>query len=395
MIPRLTRMFSRTEQKDLGAVKETHAKGSSFDPGKDGGDGRPPPSRPSLGFSGEKTTHKRPSDTPHPRHNRFEIYPDGSHAHFPELSKPRKKSFEIFCDTPEGGRDHHGTHPQPSPMPFLIERQRSKREPPESDKERDSTGPANLAGKYGKYLEVVGHGASGIVRISHTPDPANADGGELLYAVKEFRRRSEERFEKYQRRLTSEFYISSALQHPNIIHTLDLIQDSKGDFCEVMEYCAGGDLHAFIITAGLLPAAEGDCFFKQLMRGVEYLHEMGVAHRDLKPENLLLTAHGGLKISDFGYALCFRTASETEARMVTGLCGSMPYIAPEAFGTREYDPRAVDVWACGIVYMAMRTGQHLWRIARKDEDEFYQEYLQGRKEEDGYAPIETLQRVNL
>src|SRR5262249_44853318 len=153
----------------------------------------------------------------------------------------------------------------------------------------------------------------------------------LLYAVKEFGRRPEETFEKYRRRLTSEFYISSSLHHPNVVHTLDLIQDTKGDFCEVMEYCAGGDLHTFIITAGILKVAEADCFFKQLMRGVEYIHEMGIAHRDLKPENLLLTAHGSLKISDFGYGECFRTAFETEVHMTTGLCGSVPYIAPEAF----------------------------------------------------------------
>ena len=43
--------------------------------------------------------------------------------------------------------------------------------------------------------------------------------------------------------------------------------------------------------------------------------------------------------------------------------------------------------------MAMRTGRHLWRVARKDEDEFYQRYLEGRKQDDGYAPIETLHRV--
>jgi protein-serine/threonine kinase len=86
-------------------------------------------------------------------------------------------------------------------------------------------------------------------------------------------------------------------------------------------------------------------------------------------------------------------AWEKEAHMTAGLCGSAPYIAPEEYVEKEFDPRAVDVWATGVIYMAMRTGRHLWRVARKDEDEFYQRYLEGRKHEDGYAPIETLHRV--
>jgi protein-serine/threonine kinase len=86
-------------------------------------------------------------------------------------------------------------------------------------------------------------------------------------------------------------------------------------------------------------------------------------------------------------------AWEKEAHMTAGLCGSAPYIAPEEYVDKEFDPRAVDVWATGVIYMAMRTGRHLWRLAQKDEDEFYERYLEGRRDEDGYAPIEILHRV--
>lgn len=130
------------------------------------------------------------------------------------------------------------------------------------------------------------------------------------------------------------------------------------------------------------------------MHGVEYMYEMGVAHRDLKPENLLLTAHGVLKIADFGNAECFRMAWETDSHMVTGLCGSAPCIAPEEYVDEEFDARAVDIWATGVIYMAMRIGRHLWRRAKKDEDETYERYLEDRRNEDGYGPIETLHRVS-
>ena len=80
--------------------------------------------------------------------------------------------------------------------------------------------------------------------------------------------------------------------------------------------------------------------------------------------------------------------------MTAGLCGSAPYIAPEEYVDKEFDPRAVDVWACGIIYMAMRTGRHLWRVAQKGEDEFFDRYLEDRKQEEGYRPIEVLRRVS-
>ncbi|AET38444.1 serine/threonine protein kinase SAT4 Ecym_2744 [Eremothecium cymbalariae DBVPG len=247
----------------------------------------------------------------------------------------------------------------------------------------------SFAEKYGRCQEVIGKGAFGVVRICHKK---GFNGEETLYAVKEFKKRPSENPEKYSRRLTSEFCISSSLKHPNIIETLDLFQDAKGDYCEVMEYCSGGDLFTLIIAAGKLEYMEADCFFKQMIRGVVYMHDMGVCHRDLKPENLILTSKGLLKITDFGNGECFRMAWEKDIHLSGGVCGSSPYIAPEEYTHEEFDPRPVDIWACGTIYMAMRTGRQLWRTAQK-EDEFYARYLKGRKDEGGYEPIEQLKRA--
>ncbi|SCU98943.1 LADA_0H16336g1_1 [Lachancea dasiensis] len=250
---------------------------------------------------------------------------------------------------------------------------------------------ACFAEKYGRCQEVVGKGAFGVVRICHKKSQ-DEPNGEKLFAVKEFRRKPTESPEKYSRRLTSEFCISSSLKHTNIIMPLDLFQDAKGDYCQVMEYCYGGDLFTLIIAAGRLEYMEADCFFKQLIRGVVYMHDMGVCHRDLKPENLLLTSNGVLKITDFGNSECFRMAWEKDIHLSGGVCGSSPYIAPEEYTHEEFDPRPVDIWACGVIYMAMRTGRQLWSTAQK-EDEFFSRYLTGRKDEAGYEPIEKLKRA--
>lgn len=255
-------------------------------------------------------------------------------------------------------------------------------------KQKDSL---SFVEKYGHCQEVLGKGAFGVVRICHKKS-ANKKDLESLYAVKEFKKRNNESSEKYSKRLTAEFCISSSLHHPNIVATLDLFQDAKGDYCEVMEYCAGGDLFTLIIASGKLEYMEADCFFKQLIKGVVYMHDVGVCHRDLKPENLLLTSNGILKITDFGNSECFKMAWEKDIYLSGGICGSTPYIAPEEYTQEEFDPRPVDIWACGVIYMAMRTGRQLWNTAKKD-DKFYLKYLKARKEKDGYEPIENLKRA--
>ncbi|GAB7322800.1 hypothetical protein MBLNU13_g05369t1 [Cladosporium sp. NU13] len=323
---------------------------------------------------------------------RFWIDENNEHQHYLRSAKRQEKLSDMFRDFLTGKkREHHEEQPL-SLMSNWVDQIKSEKHRLASDQKGGPNNTVTLVQKYGKCQEVVGRGAFGIVRIAHKTDPTDSKH-EQLYAVKEFRRRPQEDQKKYSKRLNSEFCISSSLRHPNVIHTLDLLADAKGDYCEVMEFCAGGDLYSLVLAAGKLEVAEADCYFLQLMRGVEYIHEMGVAHRDLKPENLLLTTHGAIKITDFGNGECFRMAWETEAHMTAGLCGSAPYIAPEEYIEREFDPRPLDVWACGVIYMAMRTGRHLWRVAKKDEDEFYEAYIRGRKSEEGYTPIETLHRA--
>jgi len=325
----------------------------------------------------------------HGQPRRFWMTPDGLHEHQLKVIKRNAKLKDMLRNLWE--KRDKGHEEQPLTLMADWVAQKRTEEKATTDQRGGPSQSQTLVQKYGKCQEIVGHGAFGIVRVAHKTD-AKDPKREQLFAVKEFRQRPGESSRKYQKRLTSEFCLSSSMQHPNVIHTLDLLQDDKGDYCEVMEYCAGGDLYTLILAAGNLEVLEADCYFKQLMRGVEYMHEMGVAHRDLKPENLLLTQHGSLKITDFGNGECFRMAWEREAHMTAGLCGSAPYIAPEEYVEKEFDPRAVDIWACGVIYMAMRTGRHLWRVAQKDEDEFFTRYLEDRKEESGFRPIEVLRR---
>ncbi|KAI1082177.1 serine/threonine-protein kinase hal4 [Whalleya microplaca] len=393
---RLTRMFSNKDE-----IPKTGTLTPTTDPSQ------PPkrvvpspaPAQPSGATTPAKpnpptrkpSSNEPPAAAPRPVHlQRYVANPDvpGGHEHHLKGSKRQEKLTDMWRTLLGRKQDQH-PEADLSLVSSWVDTLKQEKESLANDRRGGPHHSITLVEKYGKCQEVVGRGAFGIVRISHK----KFESGEKLFAVKEFRRRPEETEKKYSKRLTSEFCISSSLRHPNVIHTLDLLKDQKGDYCEVMEYCSGGDLYTLILAAGKLEVMEADCYFKQIMRGVEYMHEMGVAHRDLKPENLLLTSHGGLKITDFGNGECFRMAWENDAHMVSGLCGSAPYIAPEEYIDREFDARAVDVWACGVIYMAMRSGRHLWRVAKREDDEFYERYLEGRRDEEGYGPIEQLHRA--
>ncbi|KAL7421110.1 hypothetical protein Q5752_003994 [Cryptotrichosporon argae] len=231
----------------------------------------------------------------------------------------------------------------------------------------DNQSTASLLSKYGVCdRAAIGKGATAVVRLAHKWDRRE----EKLYAVKEFRKRRKNETEKdYVKKLTSEFCISSTLHHINVVETVDLVQDEQQHWCEVMEYCPGGDLYA-VIKKGGMSSGEVECTFKQILQGIQYLHSMGVAHRDIKPENLLLDGRGHVKITDFGVSDVFRMCWEKKTHLSKGLCGSEPYIAPELFDHKEYDARLVDVWAAAIVFYCMQFQELPWRVAKGSDPTF-------------------------
>lgn len=245
---------------------------------------------------------------------------------------------------------------------------------------------ASLLKKYGVCEKAaIGKGATAVVRLAHKWDRST----EKLYAVKEFRKRRKNETEKeYVKKLTSEFCISSTLHHINIVETVDLVQDENRHWCEVMEYCPGGDLYAAIKRGGM-SQAEVECSFKQILNGIAYLHSMGVAHRDIKPENLLLDGHGHIKITDFGVSDVFRMCWEKSTHYSKGLCGSEPYIAPEQFEKKEYDARLVDVWAAAVVFYCMQFQELPWRVA-KMSDPTFKEYVQSYTTSPAPSPLSNL-----
>ncbi|KAK9374545.1 kinase-like domain-containing protein [Lipomyces chichibuensis] len=216
--------------------------------------------------------------------------------------------------------------------------------------------------KYGRFGKVLGSGAGGSVRLMKR----SSDG--TTFAVKEFRaRHSYESEREYSKKVTAEFCIGSTLHHPNIIETLDIMHEN-GKFYEVMEYCPY-DLFA-IVMSGKMSRAEIYCVFKQILSGVLYLHEMGLAHRDLKLDNCVVSDDGIVKIIDFGSASVFRYPFESEIVKAHGIVGSDPYLAPEVCSELKYDPQPADVWSVAIIFCCMLLRRFPWKAPRKSDNSF-------------------------
>ncbi|KAI9244621.1 kinase-like domain-containing protein [Sporodiniella umbellata] len=202
--------------------------------------------------------------------------------------------------------------------------------------------------QYGTVKKTVaGIGASAMVKL------IQKDSKSPLYAVKIFQKKKKGDAQ-WIKKIMSEYCISSVLKHPNIINTFDLVLDSEFRYCIIMEYCSGGDLYSWIKEDKLDLKISKD-LFRQLIKGMSYLHGLGIAHRDIKPENLLIETKSRLelKITDFGEADVFRQVLCSQGKLSNGTCGSVPYIAPEVFLSASYDASKSDVWSAAIVYSCM------------------------------------------
>ncbi|KAJ4383577.1 hypothetical protein N0V86_001631 [Didymella sp. IMI 355093] len=308
--------------------------------------------------------------------------------HMPQLGKDDEKPtagmLNTFSKPPEKGVGMKARRLSLNlPSDYIID---------QCELEKEFKSSSLMPGKRGKIL---GKGATAEVRIMAR---RGVSRDEQLVAVKIFRERNpEETEEDYIMKIKSEYSIAQSLHHPNIVETLRLCTN-RGRWNHVMEYCTHGEIYSLVERKLFATGVEGFysredrlCFFKQLLRGVDYLHSHGIAHRDIKLENLLVDKNGRLKISDFGVAEVFSgehpglraSGGQCGKNMgavrlsAPGICGSLPYIAPEVLAKKgPYDPRPLDVWSCAIVYITMTFGGCPWQAA-KSEFEYYATFKRG------------------
>jgi len=160
--------------------------------------------------------------------------------------------------------------------------------------------------------------------------------------------------EKHKLLMERERDVLLAVDNKNIIKLHHALEDEQHMYF-FMDYKAGGDMFSYLNKVGRLPEAKARNFFKQLLDGVEYLHNKGIAHRDLKLENILLDENQtNLSIIDFG--LCDYLSEEP----FTVYCGSPCYAAPELIKRIPYKGEKSDIWSLGVLLYTFLCGTFPW-----------------------------------
>nr|CAD1827124.1 unnamed protein product [Ananas comosus var. bracteatus] len=149
--------------------------------------------------------------------------------------------------------------------------------------------------------------------------------------------------------LEQEILLLSRFQHENIVQYYGT-EKAKATLYVFLELVSRGSL-ASLYQKYRLQNSQVSAYTRQILHGLNYLHQRNVVHRDIKCANILVDSNGAVKLADFGLA--------KETTMSNGLksCkGSVYWMAPEVARAKPYGPSA-DIWSLGCTVLEMLTGR--------------------------------------
>ena len=131
--------------------------------------------------------------------------------------------------------------------------------------------------------------------------------------------------------------ILQQLNNPYIIKIYEVLEDIENIYL-VMEYCPIAYKESVNFKIQIKVSQ-----ITQVIKGIEFLHSIGIMHRDIKPNNILLSEDGYYKIIDFGFADLFSPFEKTNETL-----GSIGFFPPEILCKKEYSFN-VEFWNIGVM----------------------------------------------
>ena len=148
--------------------------------------------------------------------------------------------------------------------------------------------------------------------------------------------------------------IATALEHPNIVPTLDVFTEDDGRLGIVMELVNGTSLKQLLAQVRLEPH-DAVRVASALLDALQYLSERDVIRLDLKPSSIMVSGALDPVIVDIGLAKRGRSETVITASGAPVL-GTPAYLAPEAITGKGVDGRA-DVFTVGMLLWEMLAGR--------------------------------------
>lgn len=169
-------------------------------------------------------------------------------------------------------------------------------------------------------------------------------------------------------RFMNEARTMARFEHPNLIQTVDVVDDPHTPFF-VMELAEGGAVIDWLKRNGAMSPHLALQIVRAMCDALSMCHSQNIVHRDVKPHNLLIDRKGRCKLTDFGIAQLDANMNMTQ----TGSqMGTFAYMAPEQrTDAKSVDHRA-DLYAVGATLFTMltcKTSADLF-VAEADDDLF-------------------------
>ena len=194
---------------------------------------------------------------------------------------------------------------------------------------------------------VLGRGGMGTVYLARDLALDRPVAVKLMHA-------DDTRDERAVARFVREARLAAGLRHPNIV-SVHAIGDADGIPYFTMDHIDGETLQDHVRNHGPLTEDGARQAIADVARALAHAHAQGIVHRDLKPGNVMIDGHGHVVVMDFGLAKA-RTAAELTSSGV--VIGTPQYVSPEQLEGQGATERS-DIYALGLVYYFLRTGQHL------------------------------------
>ncbi|KAI0047238.1 Pkinase-domain-containing protein [Auriscalpium vulgare] len=196
-------------------------------------------------------------------------------------------------------------------------------------------------------LRCVGKGAFGKVRVVQHKQTRD------LYALKYINKSKCVKM-KAVANIVQERRLLEEVDHPFVVNLRYAFQDDENCFF-VLDLMLGGDLRFHLERLGSLPEDTVRFYMAELSSALAFLHEKRIMHRDIKPDNILLDENGHAHLTDFNIAVHYN-----ERRLLTGVAGSMAYMAPEILAKRGYT-YPIDWWSLGVCAYELLFGRRPFR----------------------------------
>ncbi|KAK9050716.1 hypothetical protein SSX86_030314 [Deinandra increscens subsp. villosa] len=149
--------------------------------------------------------------------------------------------------------------------------------------------------------------------------------------------------------LEQEISLLTQFHHENIVQYLGTDRDDDKLYI-FLELVTKGSL-ARLYQKYELQDSQVSAYTRQILSGLNYLHEHKVVHRDIKCANILIDANGSVKLADFGLAKA-TTFIDTKS-----FKGAVYQMAPEVVNNISNSGYglAADIWSLGCTVLEMLT----------------------------------------